>query len=51
MTLTADERAQRRAADRQLMIDAVQALTTSDGWLRWVQTAAPFTPTASTTSC
>jgi antirestriction protein ArdC len=42
MTLTADERAARRAADRQLMIDAVQNLTTSEGWQRWVQTRRAF---------
>jgi antirestriction protein ArdC len=42
MTLTADMRAQRRAADRQLMIDAVQALSTSEGWLRWVHTRRAF---------
>jgi antirestriction protein ArdC len=42
MSLTADERAERRAADRQLLTDAVQALTTSEGWQRWLKTRRAF---------
>jgi antirestriction protein ArdC len=36
MPVSTDERAARRAVDRQLLTDAVQALTTSDGWQRWL---------------
>jgi len=42
MSLTPDERAARRAADRQLLADAVQALTTSEGWQRWLQARRAF---------
>jgi antirestriction protein ArdC len=42
MSLTTDERAARRAADRQLLTDAVQALTTSEGWQRWLTARRTF---------
>jgi hypothetical protein len=42
MPVTTDERAARRAADRQLLTDAVQALTTSEGWQRWLRTRRGF---------
>ena len=41
-TLTADERAERRAAEREQMKAAVEALRTSDGWQRWLRTRATF---------
>ena len=40
--LTEEERAQKRAADRQYVQQAVEALRTSDGWRRWLATRAMF---------
>jgi antirestriction protein ArdC len=40
--LTEEERAQRRAADREFARQAVEALRTSDGWQRWLSTRAVF---------
>jgi hypothetical protein len=42
MPVTTDKRAARRAADRQLLTDAVEALTTSAGWQRWLRTRRAF---------
>jgi antirestriction protein ArdC len=42
MSLITDERAARRAADRQLLTDAVHALTTSEGWQRWLHARRAF---------
>ena len=44
MSLITDERAARRAADRQLLTDAVQALATSEGWQRWLAARRHFHP-------
>ena len=38
--LTDDERAQRRAQDRERLEQAAQDLLTSDGWQRWVRVRA-----------
>ena len=40
--LTEEERAQKRAADREYVQQAVEALRTSDGWRRWLATRAVF---------
>jgi antirestriction protein ArdC len=40
--LTEEERAQKRAADREYVQQAVEALRTSDGWQRWLATRAVF---------
>lgn len=40
--LTEEERAERREADRQRSIEAVQALRTSDGWQAWLMTRRHF---------
>lgn len=40
--LTEEQRAARRAADRELMAEAVTALTTSDGWQRWLRVRRHF---------
>jgi antirestriction protein ArdC len=40
--LTDDERAERRAQERELMDKAVRSLLTSDGWQRWVRIRAMF---------
>jgi N-terminal domain of anti-restriction factor ArdC len=40
--LTDDQRAERRARDREQFEDAVRALLTSDGWERWVRTRRAF---------
>lgn len=37
-----DERAERRAAERERMREAVQALRTSEGWQRWLQVRRHF---------
>ena len=42
ITLTEEERAQRRAADREYVKQAVEALRTSDGWQAWLSTRALF---------
>jgi antirestriction protein ArdC len=42
MPVSTDARAARRAADRQLLTDAAQALTTSEGWQRWLATRRAF---------
>jgi antirestriction protein ArdC len=40
--LTEEERAQKRAADREYVQQAVGSLRTSDGWRRWLATRAVF---------
>ena len=40
--LTDEQRAQRRARDREQFEQAVRALLTSDGWERWVRTRRTF---------
>ena len=40
--LTDEQRAQRRARDREQFEHAVRALLTSDGWERWVRTRRTF---------
>jgi hypothetical protein len=40
--LSADERAERRALDRERLRQAAQELLTSDGWQRWVRARALF---------
>jgi hypothetical protein len=40
--LTDEQRAVRREADRQKSRDAVEALTTSDGWKRWLSVRRHF---------
>lgn len=40
--LTEEQRAARRAAARELMAEAVTALTTSDGWQRWLRVRRHF---------
>jgi antirestriction protein ArdC len=40
--LTEEERAEKRAADREYTKQAVEALRTSDGWRRWLATRARF---------
>jgi antirestriction protein ArdC len=40
--LTDDERAERRAQERELMESAVRSLLTSEGWQRWVRIRAMF---------
>jgi len=37
-----DRRAERRAADRERMRDAVEALRTSEGWKRWLTVRRNF---------
>jgi antirestriction protein ArdC len=39
---TEEERAERRAADREQMRDAVEALRTSEGWQRWLRVRRHF---------
>jgi antirestriction protein ArdC len=39
---TEEERAERRAADRERMREAVEALRTSDGWRRWLKVRRHF---------
>jgi len=39
---TEEERAERRAADRKQMQDAVEALRTSEGWQRWLRVRHHF---------
>lgn len=41
--LTDEERAQRRAADREYARQAVERLRSSDGWQSWLSTRAKFT--------
>jgi antirestriction protein ArdC len=41
-TLTDQERQQRREQDRQRMLDAVAALTSSEGWQAWLSTRRRF---------
>lgn len=41
-TPTDSEREARRAAERDLMTRAVQALTHSDGWRRWLRVRRHF---------
>ena len=40
--LTEDERAERRAAEREQMREAVEALRTSEGWQRWLKVRRHF---------
>ena len=40
--LSGDERAERRARDRERLRQAAQELLTSDGWQRWVRARALF---------
>jgi antirestriction protein ArdC len=40
--MTEEERAQKRANDREYARQAVEALRTSDGWRRWLATRAAF---------
>jgi antirestriction protein ArdC len=40
--LTDDERAERRARERELMESAVRSLLTSEGWQQWVRVRAMF---------
>jgi antirestriction protein ArdC len=42
MPVTTDERSARRAADRRLLTEAANALTTTEGWRRWLRTRAAF---------
>jgi antirestriction protein ArdC len=39
---TEEERAERRAAEREQMREAVEALRTSEGWLRWLKVRRHF---------
>jgi N-terminal domain of anti-restriction factor ArdC len=41
-TLTDDERAERRARERELVFDSVERLRSSDGWHQWLRTRARF---------
>ena len=41
-SLTDQERAQRRAQDRERLKQAAQQLLTSEGWARWVRVRAMF---------
>ena len=41
-TQTHDERAERRAHERERISAACEALLTSEGWRQWVRTRATF---------
>jgi hypothetical protein len=41
-SLTEEERAQKRAADREYAQQAVEALRTSEGWRQWLAIRAVF---------
>lgn len=40
--LTDEQRAQRRAADREFAEQAVQALRSTEGWRRWLRARGRF---------